>query len=751
MDFQENIPATAVTAQGNTNESKNLSRKNSSRLTAAHEQHLLDEGFTREEIKAWVRDCNVRSLTKNEAFQAGFKCWDGEEWRSSSGILFSFSEEFGQLRADTPIPRKHGKPAKYITQACRKTEAWIPKGCQAVTEGFKDAAMATFRGVPTGGIAGVSHYRKALPEGCGYAVVFDSDGWTNEQVFRNLVKAGIWTKGKVLILPPIESHPKGGICELYKSGDELDLSQAIKPVNLLLDWPNHWDELSGAQVAKLAKTAVQLAAELLPEDECEAFINRIAAQHHSAGLRSRTLVRIKYKTLKKITGDSLSHYKKDYNTILSALGSRLAYNEVTQRFELDGKVLSPDEIRPTLEIDFELGLKSRSKEPFIEIVQRIAKSNSYNPIQNYLTAVYSKYKDQPELLQRTADTLASTYLGTTEDNFDTLLIKTLISAIARTFKPGCKVDTSTVLVGPQGSLKSTFWKVLASPEYFCDDFYNPSDKDHVLKLHECWFVEWSELHGLTRREVTQTKQFMATGRDLIRPPYGRSTDWMPRPSILVGTSNESDFLTDATGNRRWWVIETKKIDIEAVEQNRDLIWAAAMHSYLNDEPWWADPELEKKLENGRKAYQKEDAWHDAISNYVEKRKKVSVAEIFDCVLKMEVGRRTNSDSGRITKILKMLGFSSLPNPISHQYLNGLEGPVSSKQRVWEKQIEHPEREPKRERVRLVKGLSDSNATYPVGLIGNIVDESRGLVQVLFDGIDRVVSVFRADIEVVNGA
>ncbi|UJB70332.1 hypothetical protein HRE53_04230 [Acaryochloris sp. 'Moss Beach'] len=662
-------------------ESQNALSSLGCQLEPHHRDNLLSEGFTDQEIDILISKYRVRSLSESQALELGFKSWDGEKWISSSGIFFPFTEGFGQLRADSPIPRKDGKPAKYLTQKARSSEAFIPEGCVAITEGFKDALMATLRGVPTGAIAGVSHYRKALPKSCKYTIVFDSDGWTNPQVFHNLIKAGLWCRGKVLILDPMPDSPKGGLCELYRAGGELDLSKAVKPLDLILDLPNHWKDSPSEKIPKLAEKAVKLASEYLSDLGAEAYIDRLAKQHKDAGLQKRPLQKIKKKALRKIAEDEPTPYQQDYNTVLIYFGDRIKLNEVKKCTELDGKPFSPDSVRNLLLIEHSLKLKS-PKDSLIDIVQFIGEGHSYNPIQDYLTSVYEKYKNQPELLQEVGSTLASTYLGSTDPTADMLLKKTLISAVARAFEPGSKVDTTTILVGDQGIRKSTFWKTLASPEYFCDDFSDPSNKDHILKLHTNWIIEWSELDGMRKKEVNHLKAFMATSKDLIRAPYARSAEEMKRPSILVGTTNESEFLSDATGNRRWWIINcgSTPIPIETVENNRDLIWAAAMHYYFNRENWWLTSDQELAIEADRRQYQKLDPWHDLIADYLEDKNQVSYAEIFDLVLDIEPSKRDYRYTGRIQKILRLSGFENGSN-ITHQY-EGKEGPVKKRARVW---------------------------------------------------------------------
>jgi predicted P-loop ATPase len=91
-----------------------------------------------------------------------------------------------------------------------------------------------------------------------------------------------------------------------------------------------------------------------------------------------------------------------------------------------------------------------------------------------------------------------------------------------------------------------------------------SDKDERLKMHRAWFVEWSELETVfSRRDVSATKAFLSSSVDALRPPYHRDTQDFPRASIIVGSTNEDEFLSDKTGNRRFWVIPVKKkIDVE---------------------------------------------------------------------------------------------------------------------------------------------------------------------------------------------
>jgi predicted P-loop ATPase len=673
-------------------------------LTPDHRQHLASEGFTDMQITELVERYGVRSLSQSDALEQGFKAWDGQKWLASSGIRFPFTKEFAQERLDTPLNRHKGKPARYLTPVGKSSQALLPDGCEVVTEGFKDAMAGSLHGgISTGAIAGVSHYRKALPQGCGYTIVFDSDGWTNPQVFANLIHAGKWCNGRVVLLPEIGGQPHAGLCEYFKAGHTAEdyralLDSAQRPEDLLQEWPEHWNGTPPHKLVHLAKISACLAVLYLSVEECNAFIRRVADRHQGAGLRARELAAFakKWRDRRQKT-QNLTTYQREYRLITNKFGRRLAFNELTLQPELDGVAFRAEKVKAVLSLDHGLPLKS-SREDLIDSVLKIAQIKSYHPIREYLDRVW-KHRNPKIKLSNYLEKLAKRYFGNTDPTAQVLLKKTLIAAVARAFNPGCKLDTATVLAGPQGYGKSQFWKTLASPDWFCDDFNDVDNKDHLLKLHEAWIIEWPELHGLNRKESNRVKSFMTTARDRIRRPYGREAEWMARPSMLVGTSNDKEFLTDSTGNRRWWIIEvTKKVDTRRLEAERDLIWAAAVALYKAGEPWWLSEIEEMAADTTRKQYEAVDAWHDAIAGYLEDREVVSIAELFQKVLIIEVGRQDNASRSRIASILRRCGWDKAPTARSH---NG------TKCKVWQKQEKIIRLLPQKNRVPGVPGFHEA--------------------------------------------
>ena len=80
-------------------------------------------------------------------------------------------------------------------------------------------------------------------------------------------------------------------------------------------------------------------------------------------------------------------------------------------------------------------------------------------------------------------------------------------------------------------------------------------KEAAEQIQGCWIIEVPELTGMTRSEVTAVKQFLSKQDDIYREPYGRRTIKFPRSCVFCGTTNDSEFLRDRTGNRRFWPVE----------------------------------------------------------------------------------------------------------------------------------------------------------------------------------------------------
>ena len=206
----------------------------------------------------------------------------------------------------------------------------------------------------------------------------------------------------------------------------------------------------------------------------------------------------------------------------------------------------------------------------------------FNPVQDYLTGL--KWDGQPRL-----DTLFIDYLGA-EDTAYTRAVtrKTFVAAVARAMIPGSKFDNMLILCGPQGIGKSTILAKM-SKGWFNDSIRTFEGKDAAELLQGVWLIEVAELDAFRRTDVACIKQFLSLTADRYRQAYGRNVTEFKRRCVFFGTCNNTDFLRDETGNRRFWPVDTRvqdpKRDVftDLTNAEIDQIWAEARMRYITGE------------------------------------------------------------------------------------------------------------------------------------------------------------------------
>ncbi|QBO35015.1 hypothetical protein EQG49_00405 [Periweissella cryptocerci] len=149
------------------------------------------------------------------------------------------------------------------------------------------------------------------------------------------------------------------------------------------------------------------------------------------------------------------------------------------------------------------------------------------------------------------------YLGCVDDEYNRMIAtRWFVGLVARIYRPGCKFEIVPVLTGKQGIGKSTCVANLVPREYFTDQLSSfAPEKDELAKLNTKSVVELSEIRADKNATIEQKKAFISSQIDEIRKPYGRRATVMERAFVLIATTNNSEFLSDATGERRFFPIE----------------------------------------------------------------------------------------------------------------------------------------------------------------------------------------------------
>lgn len=227
-----------------------------------------------------------------------------------------------------------------------------------------------------------------------------------------------------------------------------------------------------------------------------------------------------------------------------------------------------------------------SKQKAIDAVTEVSMHNRYNPITTWLDGL--EWDGEPRM-----DTLLPCFLGTDMSDYNVSVMRLfMMGAVARAYEPGTKFDYMPVLIGPQGLGKSFFLRKLGHcSDWYCDNFNTIEGDAAAEKLRGLWIVEMAELLAAKKqRDVESIKAFLTSQVDTIRPKYARETEQRPRACVFAGTTNNPQFLTDTTGNRRFLPVEcginkpAMSLFADGVDGYFEQAWAEAVHVYKTERP-----------------------------------------------------------------------------------------------------------------------------------------------------------------------
>lgn len=245
-----------------------------------------------------------------------------------------------------------------------------------------------------------------------------------------------------------------------------------------------------------------------------------------------------------------------------------------------------------------------------------AHKHAINDVKSYLEAL--SWDDIPRL-----DTLLRDYLGA-EDNVYTRAVsrKAFTAAVARVMQPGVKYDCMPILVGEQGIGKSTFLQIMGR-DWFSDSLQTFEGKEACEMIQGVWLNEVSELIGLSRSETNSVKQFLSRRKDIFRAAYGRRTEPYPRQCVFFGTTNDTEFLRDRTGNRRFWPVKVWiqqpiKNVFEDLENEVNQIYAEAFVRWQFGEPLYLTGEAEEIAKQQQEIHSESDPREGLIQEFVER-------------------------------------------------------------------------------------------------------------------------------------
>lgn len=251
---------------------------------------------------------------------------------------------------------------------------------------------------------------------------------------------------------------------------------------------------------------------------------------------------------------------------LHSFGITIRHNNMTHRTEIAGLpdfYQGEEELKSlgTIAKDTLAKLKFKSLGNISNNLDLITLENRYHPV---LDVLHSAEWDGKDRLSEIYD-----ILGISDDLSKSLVRKWAIQSIALLYNDeSAPISAQGVLVlqGKQGIGKTEFFKHLAIENRFFKEgaVLDMANKDTIISATSVWLCELGELDSTTAKKQSALKSFLTANTDRYREPYGRKDVVRVRRTAFCGTVNPVGFLSDETGNRRYWTIHVEKIDLEKV-------------------------------------------------------------------------------------------------------------------------------------------------------------------------------------------
>lgn len=335
--------------------------------------------------------------------------------------------------------------------------------------------------------------------------------------------------------------------------------------------------------------------------------------------------------------------------------------------ELAGWLQHPDRYRMLVSDD--LALKG---------VVTVARRHRRHPVREYLQGL--KWDGKPRVERMLVELFGA------EDRTYNLqsAMCFMVGAVARVLwvdpkQPnlGAKVDFMLVLEDKQGRKKTTAFETLFGANWFVETMESPQHNDFYQILQGCWGVEIAEMDSFSKADVTRVKGAITRRTDKYRAPYERAPRSWRRESIFVGTTNETEWLRDPTGGRRFLpvrIMPTGKVDIERIGLERDQLWAEAVHLFQEGFTYWVLPDDAEDEQEQRFI---EDSWEGRIARWLAGRMRstreghnpyptrfnlgepvdwTTTDEILLYAIGMDAAKHDRPSQMRVAAIMKRLGW-----------------------------------------------------------------------------------------------
>lgn len=254
----------------------------------------------------------------------------------------------------------------------------------------------------------------------------------------------------------------------------------------------------------------------------------------------------------------------------------------------------------------------------------LANANEFNRAQDWFNN-FPKWDGIPR-----AEKIFIDYLRVDDTSFARkVTLNWLLGAVARLFQPGCDYQTTLILHGNQGVGKTHLLNKLGGEFYVAlqDTLEDSHAEDAVSKG---WIIELKELSSMRKTDVNRLKGFLDASEVTRRWAFEKRASTRKRHCVFAGTVNDSEFLRDQTGNRRFAILHSTLPANSFVpgfdEYEARQVWAEVYSIYCKmfqdgfDEQKLQLPyEVKKQIEEVAEEYIQDDGLLSEIKAFVDRK------------------------------------------------------------------------------------------------------------------------------------
>lgn len=292
-----------------------------------------------------------------------------------------------------------------------------------------------------------------------------------------------------------------------------------------------------------------------------------------------------------------------------------------------------------------------AKEHVRDTVHYIGEANKMDSAQEWLLSLKWDGKERiKDFMPR--------YMGTIDAAYERSVGVYLWTALAgRVMEPGCQVDMSPVLVGKGGIGKSQGIKAMVpDPSFFVEIRLDESDDETARKMRGVLIGEIAELRGLRTTDAERILAFMTRTHEKWTPKYMEHSTTFARRLVMIGTTNEEEFLSGHTGERRWLPVRTVGVNVASIKRDMEQLWAEAYAMWLTAGIVWA--EAEDLARQARGEFESEDNWTPAVQRWLNETKAehYTTADVLTLAVGIDPRSVTKAHEMRLGRIMNSLGY-----------------------------------------------------------------------------------------------